>query len=92
MNRAVRLSLRARLDLERLTAFLDDVAPSAAVEAAELIREKILELGEFPEAGSPRRDGRELYVRFGAGAYVVQYRVDADAVIVARIFHSREQR
>ncbi len=35
---------------------------------------------------------RELYIRFGDSGYVVQYRIDIDAVIVARIFHMREAR
>lgn len=35
---------------------------------------------------------RHLYIRFGDSGYVVQYRVDADTVFVARIFHAREER
>ena len=35
---------------------------------------------------------RHLYIPFGDSGYVVQYRVDADAVVVARIFHAREDR
>lgn len=35
---------------------------------------------------------RELYIQFGDSGYVVQYRVDGDIVVVARIFHMREAR
>ena len=35
---------------------------------------------------------RELMIPFSSSGYVVRYRVDADAVIVARIFHMRENR
>jgi len=42
--------------------------------------------------GREKEDHRELYIRFGDSGYVVQYRVDADAVVVARIFHAREDR
>jgi len=35
---------------------------------------------------------RHLYIPFGASGYVVQYRVGEDAVVVARIFHAREDR
>ncbi|VDC51225.1 Toxin RelE3 [Brevundimonas mediterranea] len=35
---------------------------------------------------------RHLYIPFGASGYVVQYRVDADLIVVARIFHALEAR
>lgn len=35
---------------------------------------------------------RELLVPFGRGAYVIQYQVDPDTVVVLRIFHSLEDR
>lgn len=35
---------------------------------------------------------RELMISFSSSGYVVRYRVDTDAVIVARIFHMRENR
>jgi len=35
---------------------------------------------------------RELYTPFGAHAYVVQYRVQGDAVVILRIRHSLERR
>jgi plasmid stabilization system protein ParE len=33
-----------------------------------------------------------LVVPFGSGAYIVRYRVDRDKVVIARIFHGREDR
>jgi hypothetical protein len=35
---------------------------------------------------------RELDVPFGRYGYVIVYRVDPDAVVVARIFHTHENR
>lgn len=35
---------------------------------------------------------RELRVRFGRYGYATQYRVDADAVVIAHVFHAREAR
>jgi plasmid stabilization system protein ParE len=35
---------------------------------------------------------RELFIPFGAGAYVLRYRIDRDTVIVIRVWHSREAR
>ena len=37
-------------------------------------------------------DHRELMVPFSSSGYVVRYRVDIDSVVVARIFHMREDR
>lgn len=52
-------------------------------------------LVELPER-APMTDEatrlRELRVPFGRYGYVVQYRVDTAAVVVARIFHTREAR
>jgi len=36
--------------------------------------------------------GRELLVRFGRHGYVVQYRVEGEEVLVARVFHGLEDR
>ena len=33
---------------------------------------------------------RELVVPFGAGAYVLRYRVHRDTVIIIRVWHNRE--
>lgn len=35
---------------------------------------------------------RELGVHFGRDGYTIQYRIDETEVLVARIFHNREQR
>ena len=35
---------------------------------------------------------RELSVKFGKAGYIVRYRIDPDAVVVARIFHMLEHR
>jgi plasmid stabilization system protein ParE len=29
---------------------------------------------------------------FGSGAYVLCYRIDPDAIVIARVWHSREER
>jgi len=73
--------------LARLVDFLADRAGDVIVAA-------VRSLAEFSERGRPgsEPDLRELIVPFGRGAYVVQYRVEADRVVVARIFHGREDR
>jgi len=53
-------------------------------------------LADQPERGRPaaRPGYRELIVPFGAGAYVVRYRIDLrrNAVVITRLWHGREQR
>lgn len=92
MKRPLRFTRQAEADLDRLTDFLDAVAPRAAIEAATLIRERTLLLLDFPEMGVPFPGARELLIRFGDSGYVVRYRVDPDVVIIARVFHMREAR
>ena len=93
-EREVRLSEAARRDLDRLADFLAGKSARSAMRASVAMSEAVLSLGQFPERGRPgRRPGwRERVVRFGAAAYIIQYRVDENTVFVARIFHSRERR
>lgn len=93
MKRPVRLEPRAEHDLDRLRDFLKAFSPEVARHGARVIRAGILELSQLPERGAPLGDGRrELYLPFGDSGYAVQYRVDPNAIVVARIFHMREER
>lgn len=50
-------------------------------------------LPAFPEQGREISGGRrELMIPFSNSGYVAQYRVDAEHITVARIFHMRERR
>ncbi len=83
-------------DIERLHDFLKEKSPQAAARAAKAIVDGARILEGAPEAGRPMNDEterRELFVRFGAGAYVLRYRLDAaGTVVVIRVWHSREER
>lgn len=93
MNLPIRLAIAARQDRERLAAFLTEHNPQAAMDALETIAAGLNSLSQHPHLGHSVDDGlRELSIRFGASGYVVRYRVDPDAVVVARIFHMRENR
>lgn len=94
MKRRVRLLPRSRRDLVRLADFLAERNPSVADTAIEAILLAIASLGEFAERGAPGRSAkhRRLFVPFGRSAYVVQYRVEAEEVVVGRIFHGLEDR
>lgn len=87
----LRFSEQAVRDRRRLAAFLADRNPRAALRAFQAITQSVSLLPRTPFMGREKEDHRELYIPFGDSGYVVQYRVDADAV-VARIFHAREDR
>jgi toxin ParE1/3/4 len=94
LKRAVRLTSIANRDLVRVVEFLAERNPAAALRAHDTLEAAIQALETFSERGrpGPQPDLRELIVPFGSGAYVVQYRVDQTTVVVARIFHGREDR
>lgn len=83
-------------DIERLHAFLQEKSPTAAARAAQTILDGARLLESAPEAGQPMDDEtkrRELFLSFGAGAYVLRYqRDDAGKVVIMRVWHSRENR
>ncbi len=84
----------ARTDLERIDAFWRRIDPSLSARAAGLILDMAESLAAFPERGRPSRyrpETRELVRRFGAGAFILRYRVMGDAVIVVHVRHSKEQ-
>lgn len=83
-------------DIERLHAFLKDKDIGAATHAAQCILRGTTLLKNSPRTGRPMPDEtgrRELFVAFGAGAYVLRYMVEAkDTVVIIRVWHSRENR
>jgi plasmid stabilization system protein ParE len=82
-------------DIRRLYDFLLDKDPAAAGRAARAIRTGADRLVGSPEIGRPLADGtgrRELVIPFGAGAFVLRYRIRDDTVVVIRVWHGREAR
>lgn len=82
-------------DVERLYGFLIGKDALAAERAMRAISSSADRLQELPQVGRPMGDDtgrRELIVPFGAGAYVLRYRVHRDAVVVIRVWHNREVR
>ncbi len=92
--RRVVVSARAYQDLQRLDEWLHERNPRAAARLGPLLDTAIASLSEFAERGraGPAAGLREIVVPFGSAAYLIQYRVEVEAVIVARIRHSRERR
>ena len=91
MRRPVRLTPRAYRDLLRLVDFLAEANPNAARRARDVIVAGLNSLETLSEGGRPLSGGRrELPIRFGRYADVSLYRVDDDAVVIAKIRHSHE--
>lgn len=86
-------SRRALADLERLTDFLLDADPAAAVDTTDLVLEAIGMLGKHPLIGRPASEPlRELVISRGRTGYVALYSYEEryDTVLVLAIRHQRE--
>lgn len=91
----LRWLLAASQDVERLYDFLAEKSPDAAARAMELILNGAESLESMPEMGKPMNDEtgrRELYLPFGASTYILRYKLDGAAIIIIRVWHSREIR
>ena len=86
-------SKQALADLERLTDFLIETDPSAAVETVGLIEEVVALLTRHPLIGRPVEYGlHELVISRGRTGYVAlfSFEQDQDAVLILAIRHQRE--
>jgi len=91
----LRFLRQAYADVERLHDFLSTKNADAADRVVDLLFESARSLKDASHKGRPLRSGfRELIVPFGKGAYVLRYRIDeaAGAILIVRIWHSRERR
>ena len=82
-------------DIERLHVFLDEKSHEAALRAVTVILNGSVLLKTIPDIGRPMSDEsgrRELFMSFGAGAYVIRYMREESGVVVIRVWHSREDR
>jgi plasmid stabilization system protein ParE len=87
---------RARSDFDRLRQFLTPHGGLLAERAVDALFSACYSLADQPERGRPAvpLGYRELIVPFGAGAYIVRYRIDRrqNAVVITRLWHGRERR
>jgi plasmid stabilization system protein ParE len=83
-------------DFERLYFFLLDKDAQAANKAASNIIDGSDLLKTSPRIGRPMSDNgdrRELFIAFGAGAYVIRNKLETkDIIVITRIWHNREYR
>lgn len=86
-------SPQALADFERLTDFLLDTEPAAALETAVLISEAVQVLENHPLVGHPaEHDMRELVISRGRTGCVALYSYEErhDTVLVLAVRHQRE--
>jgi toxin ParE1/3/4 len=85
----------ALADLDRFAEFLQQRQPSLAKIVAEEIIEKAQILSEDPLLGRAiegREEYRQIILQIINAAYVFQYRVDGQRLVMLRVFHGREAR
>ncbi len=93
MRHRVIVTPEARADLLRLNAFLANQSPHAARQAMDAIDAGLRSLQRMPaRAHRISDDLHEFGIQFGRDGYVVQFRIDHGALVIARIFHMREDR
>lgn len=83
----------ALTDLDRLTDFLVDADPAAALETVGLIIEAVQVLENHPLIGRPaEQDLKELVISRGQSGYLALYSYEAeqDVVLVLAVRHQRE--
>lgn len=86
-------SRRALSDFERLTNFLLDTEPAAALATVELISEAVGILANHPLVGRPAEDNlRELVISRGRSGYLALYSYEQaqDTVLILAVRHQRE--
>lgn len=84
---------QALADMERLTDFLLENDPAAALQTADLISEGVNVLRRHPLIGRPAEGGfRELLISRGKSGYAALYDFDwrADVILILGIRHQRE--
>lgn len=85
---------QATAGLEKAYLFLADKSEEAAIGAIKAIREKVLLLEQFPNAGRPADDMepeyRELLIPFGGAGYVLVYEVLGNSVYILALKHQKE--
>ncbi len=89
----IELTADAERDLVRLADFLAERSERAARRAGRDIKAALRSLARMPaRARRTSDDLHEFAIRFGQSGYVVQFRVRDDTVVIARIYHMREDR
>lgn len=83
----------ALADLERLYHFLVTVNPDAAARTVQMLVDAPLHFITQPRAGVylPRYHPREVR-RLIVGSYEMHYEIQSEALLILRVWHTRENR
>lgn len=93
MTRAIRFLKRAERDIETIGEFLGRDTPGRASRAVDMLVRRMRALPEFPEMGVSVGGGlRQMVFRDQWDVFVIRYRVDADAIVITRIWHGKQDR
>lgn len=81
-------------DVWRLSRFLADKSPQAAVRAIKVIRSGVNAIAQHPEIGRPAEDMepefREWLIDIGDSGYIVLYHFDGQAALIVAVRHQKE--
>ncbi|MBI4745407.1 MAG: type II toxin-antitoxin system RelE/ParE family toxin [Deltaproteobacteria bacterium] len=81
-------------DVVRLREFIEPHNREAAIRAAKAIQNGTKILEGYPNIAHPVEvmpDYNDLIIPFGAGNYVLRYRIEGGCVYVIGVRHSREE-
>jgi plasmid stabilization system protein ParE len=88
----VAFSSRARRELFDKVDWLVARSPTAAASARSRIDDVLDRIAEYPDAAPVVGGLRSARVDFGHYGFILQYRVRADAVVIMRVLHGRQNR
>jgi len=80
-------------NLVKLKEFLEEHSKEAAGRDARLILDAADGLKKHPLLGRPCDDlpeHRDLVIPFGAGGYVLRYRIEGDTIYIVAVKHTNE--
>ncbi|MDO8412510.1 MAG: type II toxin-antitoxin system RelE/ParE family toxin [Gallionellaceae bacterium] len=84
----------ALADVQRAYRFLYTKNPTAAQQAAIVIRESMRILAQHPEIGRPAQEMepeyREWPIAFGSSGYIALYHYDQQTAIIVAVRHQKE--
>jgi Plasmid stabilization system protein len=92
-ERKIIWSAKTLIDLEAHYDFLSSRSPDAAKRIAENILERVEQLQQFAESGSPElrlTNHSKNYHYLVEGNYKIIYLVNNDSVVITRIFDARQ--
>jgi plasmid stabilization system protein ParE len=84
----------ATRDVDRLRGFVELKNSHAARRAGRTILKAVDRIKENPGLGRPVEElpeFREIIVPFSSSTYIIRYRCIEDAIVVVRVWHSREE-